>query len=83
MNSAILSDKNIRKALQVGVNVEEIKQKIDNKAPDLYLPFITDQISGKLPPKPSYDVSSANKILSDLGWKLNKIKLSRKKKQRN
>jgi len=79
MNNAILSDKNIRKALQVGVNVEEIKQKIDNKAPDLYLPFIIDQISGKLPPKPSYDVSSANKILSDLGWKLNKNKIREKK----
>lgn len=79
MNNAILSDKNIRKALQAGTNVEEIKQKINNQTPDLYLPFTIGQITGKLPAKPSYDISFANKTLSNLGWKLNENNIREKK----
>lgn len=79
MNNAILSDKNIRKSLQASVNVEEIKQKINNQAPDLYLPFVSGQITGKLPSKPSYNVSFTNKTLSNLGWKLNENNIREKK----
>jgi len=79
MNNAILSDKNIRKALQLGINTNEIKQKINNEAPDLYMPFTTSQVFGKLPTKPFYDLSLANKTLSTSGWKLNKSGIREKK----
>lgn len=79
MDNAILSDKSVRRSLQASVNTEEIKQNINNQAPDLYLPFTNNQIPGKLPAKPLYDVSLASKTLSNLGWKLNKNGIREKK----
>lgn len=78
MNNPILSNRNIRKALQSSVRIDEIKDKINNKAPDLFLPFITNQISGDVPMKPVYNLTLANENLSKLGWALNKDGLREK-----
>lgn len=72
MNSPALSDKNVRKALQIGTNTQSIKESINNKAPDLYLPFVTDQLSGSVPAKPAHDLTLANTTLDKAGWSLGK-----------
>lgn len=70
--SSILSNKNVRKALQLATDTSEIKEKISNQAPDLYMPLTTSQLTGSAPVKPKYNLETAKKLLDSSGWKLNK-----------
>ncbi len=68
--SPALKDKTVRKALQIGTDTQAIKKKLNPLVPALYLPFISGQLTGDVPPAPTYDIQSARKILDDAGWKL-------------
>lgn len=70
--NSILSNKNVRKALQLATDTSEIKEKISNQAPDLYMPLTTSQLTGSAPVKPKYNLETAKKLLDSSGWKLNK-----------
>lgn len=66
----VLKDLKVRKALQIGTDVESIRKQVAENQPALYLPFTSDQISGKVPAAPKYNLASAKKLLSEAGWKL-------------
>ncbi len=66
--SPVLQDKKVRQALQAGTNTEEVRDALSPQLPELYLPFINNQVSGNVPAKPVYDVSRANQLLDEAGW---------------
>jgi peptide/nickel transport system substrate-binding protein len=66
--SAILKDKEVRKALQVGTDTKAIRDALGGTAPALTMPFIDSEVSG-IPSVPSYDAGKAGSILDNAGWK--------------
>jgi peptide/nickel transport system substrate-binding protein len=66
--SPVLQDKKVRQALQAGTNTESVRNELSDDLPDLYLPFIDDQVFGSVPAKPAYDVAKANQLLDEAGW---------------
>ena len=69
--STLVSDPQIRKALQVGTDTVAIRGKLSVKALALDLPLMNNQLIGDVPKLPGYNQASAMKILDDAGWKLN------------
>lgn len=63
-----LADQKTRQALQAGTNTAELRKLVNEKLPDLYLPFIGDQVGGTLPAAPTYDLDRAGKLLDEAGW---------------
>jgi peptide/nickel transport system substrate-binding protein len=70
--STLLKDALIRHVLQLATDTAQIRKKLPNGTPALWLPFTTGQLTGNVPKAPVYDLVSAKKILDDNGWKLNK-----------
>lgn len=68
----ILKDKTIRQALQVGTDAAAIRDQLPAGTPALELPFISGQLTGDVPKAPAYNLSLANKILDEAGWKISK-----------
>lgn len=76
--SAVLSDKQVRRALQIGTNTAAIREKLVAATGDgasalapksLDLPFITNTDSTiALPQAPKYSQAEAKKILDQAGW---------------
>lgn len=66
----IMSDKKVRQALQVGTDTSKVRSAISDKLPELYLPFLTSQLSGAIPTAPKYDTKLAAQLLDEAGWKL-------------
>ena len=66
----ILSDVNVRRALQVGTNTASIRDALPSDARPLELPFINDQLDGDVPRVPKTNSDQAKKILDDGGWKI-------------
>jgi peptide/nickel transport system substrate-binding protein len=66
--SPVLQDKKVRQALQAGTNTDEVRKKLSPDVPELYLPFIDNQVSGNVPVKPAFDVTKANQLLDEAGW---------------
>jgi peptide/nickel transport system substrate-binding protein len=66
--SPVLQDKKVRQALQVGTNTKEIRDALSPDIPELYLPFIDNQVYGNIPAAPVYDVNRANQLLDEAGW---------------
>ena len=66
--SPVLQDKKVRQALQAGTNTDEVRKKLSPDVPELYLPFIDNQVSGNVPAKPAFDVTKANQLLDEAGW---------------
>ncbi|HRN97200.1 MAG TPA: peptide ABC transporter substrate-binding protein [Candidatus Saccharibacteria bacterium] len=64
-----LKDVNIRRALRLATNTEAIREKLPVEMPALDLPFTNGQLTGDVPTAPGYNKASAEKILSDDGWK--------------
>jgi len=70
-NNALLRDKTIRKALQVGTDTSTLRAGIGGGVLALDLPVLPSQLVGVASPKaPSFDVSKASAILDSAGWKL-------------
>lgn len=68
--SGVMQDKNVRRALQIGTDTQKIRSSISDKLPDLYLPFISNEVQGTLPAKPVYNSNEAGRLLDEAGWKL-------------
>lgn len=68
--SPALQDKNIRLALQSGTNTAAVREAVGKGTPELYLPFVTGQLSGDIPVAPKYDKANAERLLDEAGWKL-------------
>lgn len=66
--SPVLQDKKVRQALQVGTNTNEVRDALSSDLPELYLPFIDNQVYGNIPAKPVYDAVRANQLLDEAGW---------------
>ena len=66
--SPLLQDKRIRQALQVGTDTKEVRDSLSKDLPELYLPFISNQVTGAIPAAPTYDVVRAGQLLDEAGW---------------
>ncbi|MDQ5932223.1 MAG: peptide/nickel transport system substrate-binding protein [Patescibacteria group bacterium] len=70
-DSPILKDGKVRQALQAGTNTAEVRKAIGYKVPELYLPFVSGQLSGTDIPAPvPFDAKKAGELLDQAGWKL-------------
>ena len=69
-SSPVLSDVNVRKALQVGTDTAAVRQAISPNLPALHLPFTNDQVTGKVPGPPKYNQAEATRLLDKAGWKI-------------
>jgi peptide/nickel transport system substrate-binding protein len=69
--SDILSDTQVRKALQYDTDTSNLRKILNGKYNDLYSPFYNGQISQNDVDRPQYNSTTAAKILDDDGWKLN------------
>lgn len=68
--SAVLKDKLVRQALQVGTDTQSIRDAISNKLPALDIPIIGSLLTGNIPTAPAYDANKASTLLEQAGWKL-------------
>ncbi len=68
--SAVLKDKLVRQALQVGTDTQSIRDAISNKLPALDIPIIGSLLTGNIPTAPAYDANKASALLEQAGWKL-------------
>ena len=66
--SPVLQDKKVRQALQAGTNTKEVRDALSPDLPQLYLPFIDSQVTGKIPTAPVYDAARAGQLLDEAGW---------------
>ena len=66
--SPLLKDEKVRRALQSGTDTQQVRNELSPDLPELYLPFIDNQIFGNIPAKPVYDTSRANQLLDEAGW---------------
>lgn len=67
----ILQDTKIRKALQLGTDVDAVRKSVSEDIKPLSLPFIDGQLTGSgIPKAPGFNREAAEKILNDAGWKL-------------
>lgn len=65
-----LESKNVRKALQRGIDAAAVRKAVGHDVPALDLPFIGTQLDGvTLPKAPSHNVKTANQLLEQAGWK--------------
>lgn len=80
VDSAILSDKAIRQALQVGTDTAQIRKSLAVEAPKLELPFVKGQLTGDdIPTAPALDIKKSAAILDRAGWKRNAEGMREKK----
>ena len=69
-DNPILSDADVRRALQVGTNTAQIRDALKADVRPLELPFVNGQLRGdEVPRAPEVDTDQAKKILDDAGWK--------------
>lgn len=68
--SGSMQDQKVRQALQFATDTAAVRAAISSDLPELYLPFITGQVSGLAPPAPVYDIARANTLLDEAGWKM-------------
>jgi peptide/nickel transport system substrate-binding protein len=65
-----LSDKNIRRALQIGTDRDKLRMAVGNNVPALSGPFLNGQIETvALPNAPKYQLTKAKNLLTKAGWK--------------
>ena len=68
--SPTLKNEKIRKALQLGTNVDEALSTLSWKPKRMDTPFAGNQMKLDVK-KPGYNIAKAKKILDESGWKLN------------
>lgn len=66
-----LSDKTVRKALQLGTDTKALRGQLAVSVPRLDLPFVNGQLTGDdVPTAPAPDKEKAAALLEQAGWKL-------------
>lgn len=64
-----LKDVAVRRALQVGTNVDDVRKAVSPDVSALDLPFITGQLTGNdIPTRPEPDATKAADMLEKAGW---------------
>lgn len=82
-DSSILSNRTVRRALQVGTDTTELRKIIGGEKIALELPFVSGQLQGNgIPKAPKYDPSQARKLLDSIGWKVDRSTGIRQKAKR-
>lgn len=66
--SLALQDVNVRKALQLATNTQDIRDDLGVNSPALDLPLTNSQLTGIIPTVSPYSLDSSKKILDDSGW---------------
>lgn len=80
--SAVLKNKNVRKALQAGTDVAAVRKTLDVTVPPLNTPVLPSQVEGaSLPAKPVFSPENAQRLLNKAGWKLKRGETVRTKKK--
>jgi peptide/nickel transport system substrate-binding protein len=70
-DSPVLKELKVRQALQAGTDTKDLRNAIGYDVPDLYLPFVNDQLSGQgVPAPPAVDIAKAKGLLDQAGWTL-------------
>lgn len=69
--SATLKDVAIRRALRLATNTNAIRETLPDTTKPLELPFTEGQLTGNIPKAPEFNLTTAKKVLTDDGWKLN------------
>lgn len=68
---SVLKDPVVRRALQMATDTATIRHKIYGNPAQLYLPYVSDQITGtETIPAPVMDIPGAEKLLDGAGWVL-------------
>lgn len=65
----ITKDKNVRRALQLGLDTKSIRTAYPEVKPGLDLPLLPGQLTGNVPSAPAYDKAKAESTLDAAGWK--------------
>lgn len=69
--SAVLSDVDVRRALQVGTDTNSIRQAVSPQLNALDLPFTSAQLSGRgVPSAPAFNKKASQDLLNKAGWEL-------------
>lgn len=79
--SQLLSDINLRRAIQLATNTKGIREELPSETPSLDLPLTNNQLTGDVPKAPQYDLAAANKILNDNGWAMGSNNIRQKNGQ--
>jgi len=66
----VMSDANVRKALQVGTDTKKLREIVGQGTPELYLPFAEGQVSGELPAAPIVNKDESARLLDEAGWRM-------------
>jgi peptide/nickel transport system substrate-binding protein len=66
----VLSDKAVRQALQEGTDTAAVRAAVSKNTPEIHLPFVTEQVTGDVPPEVAYNKAAAEGLLEQAGWKL-------------
>lgn len=67
----VFASKNIRKAVQLSLDMAAVRGAAGDDVPELYLPFMPYQVaSAKLPSRPAQDIQKAKSLLAKDKWKL-------------
>lgn len=74
----ILSDSTVRKALQIGTDMNKVRAAVGGRVLPLYLPFLDGQVPGS-PPPPQLNMAQAAVMLDNDGWKLDSTRTTRYK----
>jgi peptide/nickel transport system substrate-binding protein len=71
LSQSALKDQIVRKALQIGTDIQQVSKQTYGNPQPLWLPFIPSQVKGSdTILAPQLDVAAANKLLDSDGWVL-------------
>lgn len=66
-----LKDVNVRRAIQIATNTDQVRSAIYGNPRALSLPFVDGQVEGgDLPVRPGYDAEHAGRLLDGAGWQM-------------
>ena len=69
-SSETLQDKKVRQALQAGTDTKAVREAVSPQLPALFLPIMSNQVTGTLPDAPVFDQQRAGDLLDQAGWRL-------------
>ena len=78
-NSETVGDVDIRRALQLSLDMDKVRGSLPEDVQPIDLPFINGQLTGSTPKSQSRDIKKATNLLNQTGWKLGKDGMRHKK----
>lgn len=77
--SETVGDVDVRRALQLSLDMDKVRQSLPKDVNPIDLPFIKGQLSGKTPQPQARDIKKATSLLGKAGWKVGKDGMRYKK----